>query len=238
MFANLASHPGAMLAAGLSMDEAKVLCAQEQFSGRVVVAAFNSPQSVTLSGDADAVKEVEAILNAQGKFARLLNVDIAYHSHHMSPCSSAYIRALKEVKVQPGAEPFATWYSSVYPGEEMNSSHMTALTNVYWNDNILNAVLFYQSLTAATTNSSFDIVVEVGPHPALKGAVTQTISEISGANPEIPYVGLLKRGSGGVSLPSSHDGYPSPNTSRCCRSTSRRPALHALCPNKDQPHHR
>ena len=174
------------------------LCAQEQFSERVVVAAFNSPQSVTLSGDADAVKEVETILKAQGKFARLLNVDTAYHSHHMSPCSGAYIRALKEVKIQPGYEPFATWYSSVYPGEKMNSSHMAALKNVYWNDNMLNTVLFCQSLTAATTSASFDIMVEVGPHPALKGPVTQTISEISSANSGIPYVGLLKRGSGGA----------------------------------------
>ena len=158
MFAKLAganSQPGAMLAAGLSMDEAKAFCAQKQFSERVAVAASNSPKSVTLSGDVDAVKEVEIILKAQGEFARLLNVDTAYHSHHMSPCSGAYIQALKAIRIQPEDEQFAMWYSSVYPGEEMNSSHMAALKDVYWNDNMLNTVLFRQSLDSGDHERNF-----------------------------------------------------------------------------------
>ena len=201
MFAKLAganSNPGAMMAAGLSEVEAAELCGEDRFRGRVAVAAVNSPLSVTLSGDADGIAEVAEVLSGQGKFARILKVDTAYHSHHMVPCSNAYIAALKEVGIQSGGRPSATWFSSVYPGQVMDDSCTAPLRDVYWNDNMLKSVLFSQSVTAAITSASFDIMIEVGPHPTLKGPVMQTISEIPGASTDVPYLGLLRRGIGGL----------------------------------------
>lgn len=92
---------GAMIAAGLSIEDAESLCLQGGFQGRIRVAAVNSPSSVTLSGDADAVQEVEAILKNEGKFARMLHVDTAYHSHHMIPCAEPYLRALEACDINP-----------------------------------------------------------------------------------------------------------------------------------------
>lgn len=191
-------QPGSMLAAGLAPEEAKELCEQEQFQGRIKVAAFNSPSSITLSGDADAVKEVDAVLKEQGKFARVLRVSTAYHSHHMVACSEPYIKALAEASIQTSTPTTAVWFSSVHNGQEIGPEHLPALAGDYWNNNMLNSVMFTQACTAAMNHTSYDMIVEIGPHPALKGPFMQTMGEIPNSNTEIPYIGLLKRGGTGV----------------------------------------
>ncbi|KAK2767436.1 Type I Iterative PKS [Arachnomyces sp. PD_36] len=186
------SKPGAMLAAGLSVEEASDLVAQDQFYGRISVAAFNSPTSVTLAGDADAMLEAQILLQSEGKFARALKVDTAYHSHHMRACSQPYLQGLRAANIKPRNQPVAKWYSSVQPGQEMSSA---LLTDEYWNDNMLQAVQFSGALAVAVERTpSFNMMIEVGPHPALKGPVLQTLSSIPSINPETPYVSCLKRG--------------------------------------------
>lgn len=193
-------QPGAMLAASLSVDEASSLCNQEQFRGRVSVAAFNSPQSVTLSGNGDAVKEIEALLKAEHKFARMLKVDTAYHSHHMVACSSAYLCALEsaDIQLQKGSQ--TKWFSSVHHGRQIDDSDLKSLTGSYWNDNMLKPVNFTDSLSAAMANTKPELIIEVGPHTALQGPVKQTLSDVLGSDaPEdLPYFGMLLRGRSGL----------------------------------------
>ncbi len=68
---------GAMAAIGLSAEATIPFLADG-----VVIAADNSPQSTTISGDLDKVEQVvEAILREQPDvLARKLQVDMAYHS--------------------------------------------------------------------------------------------------------------------------------------------------------------
>jgi acyl transferase domain-containing protein len=70
-------RPGAMAAVGLGYDEVARL-----LKPGVVIACENSPSSVTLSGDADALKLVLAAIDKEypQAFQRLLNVNKAYHS--------------------------------------------------------------------------------------------------------------------------------------------------------------
>lgn len=197
-------QPGAMVATGLSMNEAIALCAEEPYAGRVAVAASNSPASITLSGDADAIQEIEQALKSEEKFARLLRVDTAYHSHHMHSCSDKYLRALEACNIKLGTLTSTQWYSSVYGGQNMNDLHHsegTSLTANYWKDNMVSPVLFSQALTAAVTTSSNvipDMIVEVGPHPALKGPSLQTLSGLDIPASDIHYVGLSNRGTSGI----------------------------------------
>lgn len=74
-----------MIAAGISPDEARELCAVPRLHGRLSVAACNSSASVTITGDHDAIDEAKLELDEHKKFARVLKVDTAYHSHHMLP---------------------------------------------------------------------------------------------------------------------------------------------------------
>ncbi|GFG26862.1 lovastatin nonaketide synthase [Aspergillus udagawae] len=190
------AEEGAMLAAGITQEEATVLCQQPGLDGKISLAAVNSPSSVTLSGDRDTISQVEQILLKEKKFARLLRVHTAYHSHHMASCAEAYLRALDAAEIQVRSHLSSRWFSSVYEAQEITlEQHGYCMTRVYWKDNMVNPVLFSPALQAALRSSGDDVppdlVVEIGPHPALKGPVQQTITDLFPS--EIPYVGLLNR---------------------------------------------
>ena len=182
---------GAMLAVGTSFEDAHALCSEEEFHGRVSVAAVNSSASVTLSGDEDAVDEIKLIFEDEGKFCRRLKVDKAYHSSHMAPCSSMYLRALRGLEIQP-REAKTRWFSSVDGGKPMASEDYSRLQATYWNDNMIKPVMFMQAVEEAwNIQKQFALSVEIGPHPALRGPVLQTIQDLS--MQEIPYTGIHTR---------------------------------------------
>ncbi|KAI0000734.1 hypothetical protein F4779DRAFT_635566 [Xylariaceae sp. FL0662B] len=194
---------GAMLVIQASSEEAAGLCSQEHVTGKVSVAAYNSSSSVTLSGDEDAIVAIEAMLEKEGKFRRRLRVDRAYHSHHMAPCSGPYLKSLKScnIKVQ---DPFpdCPWYSSTH--EEL--FHLESeIAGSYWVANMVQPVLFMQAMEKAVSHGNFDVVIEIGPHPALKGPATQTIQEVKGI--PTPYRGTLSRGTCAVKTMSDALGF-------------------------------
>jgi hybrid polyketide synthase/nonribosomal peptide synthetase ACE1 len=191
-----ASVTGAMLAAGTSFEDAAGLVELESLHGRIVVAASNSPESVTLSGDSDAIEEAKQILDDEGKFARLLKVDKAYHSHHMIPSSQPYIDTMKKVRVHvqqpPTTGEYPIWVSSVL-GDAIEGVTASELSAEYWSRNMVSPVLFSQAVEYALgAHGPFDLVVEVGPHPALKSPTLNTITAATGQS--IPYTGILRRG--------------------------------------------
>lgn len=188
---------GAMLAVGTSIEDANELAALRAFRGRLGVAAHNSSASVTISGDIDAVVHAKKVFDEEKKFARLLKVEKAYHSYHMLPCGDAYIDALRGCNV--GTESAhqsdtpCNWFSSVYPSSTAMQDS-TALKDLYWRDNLASPVLFADAIrNAIVSDERIGLVVEVGPHPALKGPAMQTISD-ERTGP-VPYCGTLNRGS-------------------------------------------
>lgn len=207
--AKLASSPnshaprGAMMAIGASFEDAKALCSADRFAGRIQVAAVNSSSSLTLSGDEDAIDEAEKALTADGTFTRKLKVDTAYHSAHMASCVGPYLVSLASAGIhptQPRQDVTTTWYSSVYEGTPMTAER---LTNQYWADNMCNTVLFERALAQAMDQiGTFDMVIEVGPHAALRGPATATMDG-SRAEGSVPYTGLLSRGQSDIEQLSS-----------------------------------
>ncbi|KAL1851994.1 Type I Iterative PKS [Diaporthe australafricana] len=197
-YAHLAAGPtesgGGMMAIGTSVEDAKELCELEDFQGRISIAAHNSSNSITLSGDVDALEQVKSILEEEKKFARLLKVDTAYHSSHMLPCSKPYQEALEKCGInplQPSRKNGPKWYSSVYEGRDMDNFGLDAQ---YWVDNMTKPVLFHTALSQCMshTGPAVGLLVEIGPHPALKGPAVDTVEEAIGAKPL--YSGTLIRG--------------------------------------------
>lgn len=189
---------GAMMAVGVSGETAEAFCLDEQFVGRLHLAAVNSGSSITLSGDEDAVDEAERHFKDAGTFARKLRVDTAYHSAHMMPCAEPYLRSLAYCSIDSNYRKHRTlkdsiWFSSVDGGRVMTAER---LTNQYWVDNMCNSVRFSEALAGALQFGAFDLAIEVGPHPALKGPVTAVLS-MSNAK-STPYIGLLARGSSDI----------------------------------------
>ncbi|PWY79460.1 ketoacyl-synt-domain-containing protein [Aspergillus sclerotioniger CBS 115572] len=189
-------QPGAMLASGIPWEEAHALC-DEGFSGKVRVAASNSPVSVTFSGDVDAVQELEWMLKSLDLSVHRLRVDVAYHSHHVVPCAAPYRHALEVCGIR--VHPVMTkWFSSVYKDKEL---HEEDLSPQYWGQNMLRPVLFSQAVAAAFTDEpEIGLVVEVGAHPTLKGPILQTLSVIKDAKSEVAYLGLGERGSNNLEV--------------------------------------
>ncbi|OLN81353.1 Nonribosomal peptide synthetase 14-like protein 2 [Colletotrichum chlorophyti] len=181
---------GAMMAVGMTREEASALCEREDVKGRIWVAASNAPTSVTLSGDMDVVKALQAELTAEKKFARLLVVDTAYHSAHMERPAEEYMKGLAACGIEPRRRNSTVWVSSVYAdGTEPSIEELRA---TYWKDNMVKAVSFYEAVNLAIrSHGPFTSAIEVGPHPALKGPVQQTVKATNGGT--LSYGGLLDR---------------------------------------------
>lgn len=200
-------QPGTMLAAGLSFEEATEFCSQPSLGGRVQVAASNAPQSVTLSGDVDAINQAKSLLDEKSTFARLLKVNKAYHSRHMEPVSKPYVESLKKCRVNPKFPmPGCSWISSVYGDHIEEVASLDSLTGIYWKDNMLKPVLFSTAVEQAVqTEGPFDLAIEVGPHAALKGPALQTIKQATGG--ALAYSGTLARGLNDVATLSDSLGF-------------------------------
>lgn len=185
---------GAMLAVGTSWEDAHELINLRRFKGRLAVAAHNSPASVTLSGDADAIAHAKRVFDEEKKFARLLQVDTAYHSHHMLPCGDRYVAAMQAcgVRVIKDRSSSCAWFSSV-SGSDKPMTAVDELQDEYWRDNMTKSVLFSEAVqNAFASDDQMNLGLEVGPHPALKGPVAQNVND--DRSTPFSYTGVLSRG--------------------------------------------
>ncbi|KAK7180950.1 polyketide synthase/peptide synthetase [Paraphaeosphaeria sporulosa] len=185
---------GAMSVASIPQDEADALCDLPDFKGRITVAAVNSSSGVTLSGDLDAIEEIEARLSGDGIAIKRVPVKTAYHSHHMLPYAAPYQESLeKTTHDSPTTKNGRTaWFSSVHPGVQK-----TFVSLQYWSENMVRPVLFQDAISAAVKDIGVpDLVLEVGPQPVLKQVIRKIIAEID--NTSSVHICLLKRGSDAV----------------------------------------
>ncbi|KAF2165850.1 hypothetical protein M409DRAFT_23584 [Zasmidium cellare ATCC 36951] len=191
---------GSMMAASMSYSAAMELCSQSTFQRRVAVAASNSPSSVTFSGDHDAILEMKELLDGQQIVARALQVDTAYHSHHMQACVEIYLKHLKELHIcvqRPADGQECAWYSSVMRSTNLcNHLHSAQLEDQYWVDNLTHTVLFSKAVEAAleANGAALTFAIECGPHATLRGPVSQTSKQSLSQDYSLPYASCLSRG--------------------------------------------
>lgn len=172
---------GGMLAVGLGPTEANEYL-ERLTKGRVVIACYNSPTSVTASGDLPAIEELEELLTADKIFVRRLRIDTAYHSHHMKPVALPY-KAWLAPHLDPAPENGAlekVIFTSPTTGKRETSAALIGSAQ-HWVDSLLRPVAFPQAFnnmcfeSAESTTPSIDIVIEVGPHAALSGPIQEMI---------------------------------------------------------------
>ena len=156
---------GRMLAAGLGHAEALEYVAPH--AGRVAIAAHNSPDSVTLSGDADAVAAIEQVLQAREIYCRPLKVNYAFHSHHMDGIRDEVRTALSGIETHA---PAIRVYSTV-SGRPATAGDFGG---DYWWGNVREPVRFSEAI-AGLAGEGFNVFLEVGPHPVLSGPVTECV---------------------------------------------------------------
>lgn len=135
---------GAMLAVGIDpavVDEHIATIGREH--GRIRIACYNSPSSVTISGDSSTVDRLKSALDAEGIFNRkLLTNGTAYHSHQMEAIEKEYTAALKETL----APTQATIMSTIRTFSSITGREHTGPNANYWVTNLLSLVLFSQAV--------------------------------------------------------------------------------------------
>lgn len=159
---------GTMLAVGLSAAAVAPYVADVQ--DRVAIGAINSPTSVTLAGDAAALRTIGATLDAQKIFNRFLQVEVPYHSPQMDPIRTELIGALQSLAPRQATLPL---YSTV-TGDRIAG---TALGADYWWQNVRQPVRFAEAITHMTAADGAAVThfLEVSPHPVLVRSIQETL---------------------------------------------------------------
>lgn len=165
---------GGMLAVGLDAEEAQRRAAR--FGSAVCVAAINSTAATTLSGDSAALQTLHDELAGDGIFARMLHVEVPYHSQLMDPILGELATALAGLTPRKAAVPV---YSTV-TGEKMHSAAFAEPD--YWCKNVRDSVLFAKAVDTLIVER-YRVFLELGPHPVLLGNIRESFvrHSVSGA---------------------------------------------------------
>ncbi|WP_079634599.1 type I polyketide synthase [Mycobacteroides abscessus] len=165
---------GGMLAVGLDAEEAQRRAAR--FGTAVCVAAINSTAATTLSGDSAALQTLHDELAGDGIFARMLHVEVPYHSQLMDPILGELATALAGLTPCEAAVPV---YSTV-TGEKMDSAVFAEPD--YWCKNVRDSVLFAKAVDTLI-GDRYRVFLELGPHPVLLGNIRESFvrHSVSGA---------------------------------------------------------
>ncbi|KAK3991082.1 putative polyketide synthase [Cladorrhinum sp. PSN332] len=189
------SQKGGMMAVGIGPKDVHEYLSRVT-KGKVVIACENSPTSITLSGDICGLDELEPILKGDNVFARRLIVDTAWHSHHMEAVADAYYAAMDK-RVRPAQPELNFIYSSPSTGERVDDIGEIAHPS-YWVRSLTGPVQFVDSFRnmcfeSGASEPTVDMVIEIGPHAALKGPIQDIMAlpEFKGHN--IQYGSCLVR---------------------------------------------
>ena len=182
-----AAGRGLTAAVALSADEARRRAAEG--GGRITVAAINGPTSTVVSGDAHAVGAFVAACRAEGRFARLLDVDSAFHSPAMDDVRRDLEAALDAIRPQPAGVRLV----STVTGADIDGADLGA---GYWARNVRDPVRFADAVASLAVDD-FGAFLEVGPHPILAVPMAE---------------GLDAAGREGLILPSLERGKMGPST--------------------------
>ncbi|KAL2820183.1 polyketide synthase module [Aspergillus cavernicola] len=181
-----------MLAVGAGAEKVSHMLPEMQAEG-IQVACINSPSSITLSGSKSALMRSQTQLEQQGCFARMLRVDLAYHSTYVADIANLYKKELE-----------ASWSTSTSPGLVPTSRPVQMFSSVtghlldqpcdaeYWRVNMTSPVLFSSAAAELVEVSRANLLLEVGPSGALAGPIREILEGVAGAQ-SVQYLPALQR---------------------------------------------
>jgi acyl transferase domain-containing protein len=180
-----------MMAVGCTKEEIAPIIL-DLIAKDVRIACFNSPTSLTISGDEPAIDELQTLLEKKNFFNRKLQVDVAYHSHHMKLVAEDYQDSLR--LLDPPKSTHVKFHSSLF-GHLVKGSR---LQPSYWVDNLTQSVRFSEALTSMREpadghKTGVNMIIEIGPHSALAGPVKQVLKACGPQAMKIPYASALIR---------------------------------------------
>ncbi|PYI09750.1 ketoacyl-synt-domain-containing protein [Aspergillus sclerotiicarbonarius CBS 121057] len=184
-------HPLGMLAVGMGADDAVPYIGLSD----VQIACYNSPKSITLSGTVRDLSDIQERVTKAGFFARMLQVDMAYHSTFMRDVGESYERRLVEGLSHTLYDNEAldvSMFSSVSGSRQRTFPDIT-----YWKNNMVSPVRFDDAIRSMLSESPIDYIVEIGPSAVLKGPISQSVEDFREISCPI-YLSSLSRGAGSI----------------------------------------
>ena len=158
---------GSLTAVSASRPEVEAILADPSLDGiGVVISGENSPHSVTVAGDNEALNAFEAALTDRGLKFKRLDLPYPFHSPQMDAVVPGFREDLGDLFA---SEPELPMYSTV-----AGTKIAQAPDASYWGRNIREPVLFREAVEAAAADG-YRIFLEIGPHPVLANHVQHTL---------------------------------------------------------------
>lgn len=128
-----------------------------KYEGKLSIAAVNSPDSVVVSGNYDAIIKFQDDMDALNKTNALLSVSHAFHSHLMHPAYDKFLELANTIEYH---KPQIRLLSNV------TNEILEELNGNYWADHIVQPVLFSDSVSVID-GMGISNFLEIGPKPIL-----------------------------------------------------------------------
>ncbi len=174
---------GAMLA--VAIDEARAVEIVAAVGDRLAVAAVNGPSSTVLSGDADAIEEIEQRLVAAGVKTSRLRVSHAFHSARMDPMLNEFRSVATAIAYSSPRVPIVSNLTGELAGNEIVDPE-------YWVRQVRGCVRFAPAVDALAAGGVRRFV-EVGPDAVLSALTRNCLAEHPEVEPESTVVATARR---------------------------------------------
>ncbi|KAI1105776.1 hypothetical protein F4804DRAFT_111633 [Jackrogersella minutella] len=196
------SSPEAMISVNLREDEVQgyLKDISDEVSAHINIACVNSPLNCTLSGLESAIDIAKEKLDKDGIFAQKLKTGVAYHSASMSKIADEYTRLMGSLDDRnPKTIKSSIPMVSSVTGQPIRPASLA--TPQYWVENMVSPVRFADAVEVLTQKTSslkvgigaISDLVEVGPHPALRRPVQDTLAKAGNKKQQIRYSYVLHR---------------------------------------------
>ena len=133
----------------------------------VAIAVYASPRQTVIAGPPDQIDAVTAVVTADNRLARRIDVDVASHHHIVDPILPQLRTALAGLTPQTAQIPMYSTVDGVDGDPRCDAQ--------YWVTNLRHPVRFTQAVSAASaTHTTF---IEISPHPLLTFAISDTLTD-------------------------------------------------------------
>jgi acyl transferase domain-containing protein/thioesterase domain-containing protein/acyl carrier protein len=158
---------GGMLSVSLAAEQLSPYL--DRHGERVSLAAINGPASLVLSGEPEALEEIQAACEGDGVRAQAIAVDYAAHSPQIEALEEDLLAAFAPIGPRDARIPL---YSTV-TGEQVDGLE---LGPEYWYRNLRQTVLL-EPVLRSLLDAGRRAFIEIGPHPVLAFGTQETIED-------------------------------------------------------------
>ncbi|KAI9640547.1 hypothetical protein NHQ30_010845 [Ciborinia camelliae] len=206
--AKLSSQTGGMLAVALSATKTQSFidqCEKKLEMPGLTIACHNSDSNVTVSGLSGHVDALQLILSAAGIRWHRLKITIAYHSPQMNIIANSYRQAMGDIEKATKHKSRRPIMISSVTGQRVTNDELCRAE--YWVQNMVSPVKFSDAMSGLCiparldpvakldqshlSSTSVDVIIEVGPHSALRGPIRDILQ--SSSNKKTTYMTILNR---------------------------------------------